>query len=394
MTFFAGGSMKITEDILYAGVNDTKIDLFEGQFHVPNGMSYNSYIILDEKTAVMDSVDHHFGEEWISNIEKICGEKTPDFLIVHHAEPDHSANILRFAERFPNAKIVSSLMAFNMLKNYFGTDFSDRRIIVKEGDTLSLGKHTLQFISAPNVHWPEVMFSFEQTEKVLFSADGFGKFGAIDEKDPLYDWECEARRYYFGIVGKFGANVQTALKKASSLDIKILCPLHGPVLSENVGKYIQLYDIWSSYGVESEGIAIAYTSVYGHTEKAVKSLEKKLLNAGCKKCAVSDLARCDIHEAVEDAFRYGTLVLATVTYNCDIFPTMKNFIEALKERNYQNRKIALIENGTWAPVAAKKIKALFEESKNISFANTVITIKGEMTEETDTQIDALVKEIV
>ena len=386
--------MKITDDILYAGVNDTKIDLFEGQFQVPDGMSYNSYIIRDEKIAVLDSVDQHFGDEWISTIEKLCDENAPDFLVVHHAEPDHSANILKFAEMFPNAKIVSSMTAFTMLKNYFGTDFSDRRIVVKDGDTLSLGKHTLTFISAPNVHWPEVMFSFEETEKVLFSADGFGKFGAIDEKDPLFDWACEARRYYFGIVGKFGANVQTALKKSSSHNIKIICPLHGPVLSKNISEHIHLYDVWSSYGVESEGVAIAYTSVYGHTEKAVKALEQKLLDSGCKKVAVSDLARCDTHEAVEDAFRYGTLVLATVTYNGDIFPTMKNFIEALKERNYQNRKIALIENGTWAPAAAKKMKALFEESKNISFANTVITIKGEMTNETDAQLEALAKELI
>ena len=386
--------MKISDDVIYVGVNDTAIDLFEGQFTVPDGMSYNSYVILDEKIAVMDSVDQNFGDEWLKKIETVLGGKKPDYLVVHHIEPDHSANILKFAEKYPEAKLVASVMAFNGLKNYFGTDFSDRRVVVKEGDALSLGKHNLKFVAAPNVHWPEVMLSYDETDKILFSADAFGKFGAIDEANPLDDWACEARRYYFGIVGKFGSFVQPVLKKAGGLDIKIICPLHGPVLSGDLSEYLKLYDTWSSYGVETEGVTVAYTSVYGHTKRAVETFVKKLEDAGCPKMEVIDLARGDVHEAIEAAFRYGKIVLASTTYCGEVFPAMREFIEALTERNYQNRKVAIIENGSWVPAAAKKMKELFANSKNITYCENNITIKGEATDANFAQMDALVKELI
>ena len=348
--------MKITNDIKYVGVNDHEIDLFEGQFIVPNGMSYNSYIIMDEKIAVMDSVDANFGDQWIANIKEVLADKSPDYLVVHHMEMDHSANIAKFMEVFPSAKIVSSKLAFVMMKNYFGTDFSENQIVVSEGSTLELGKHKLNFVAAPNVHWPEVIMSYESTDKVLFSADGFGKFGALDVEE---EWACEARRYYFGIVGKFGDAVQAVLKKLSGIDVKFICPLHGPVLSENLEYYINLYDTWSSYGVESEGVFVAYTSVYGNTKKAVEKFVEILKEKGCPKVAVADLAREDMAECVEDAFRYGKLILATTTYTNDIFPFMKEFIHHLTDRNYQNRKIGLIENGTWNPLAAKVMTNMF-----------------------------------
>ena len=383
--------MKITNDIKYVGVNDHEIDLFEGQFIVPNGMSYNSYIVMDEKIAVMDSVDANFGDQWIANIKEVLGDKTPDYLVVHHMEMDHSANIAKFMEVFPNAKIVSSKLAFVMMKNYFGTDFSENQIVVTEGSSLELGKHKLNFVTAPNVHWPEVIMSYESTDKVLFSADGFGKFGALDVEE---EWACEARRYYFGIVGKFGDAVQAVLKKLSGIDVNFICPLHGPVLSENLEYYINLYDTWSSYGVESEGVFVAYTSVYGNTKKAVEKFVEILKEKGCPKVAVADLAREDMAECVEDAFRYGKIILATTTYTNDIFPFMKEFIHHLTDRNYQNRKIGLIENGTWNPLAAKVMTKMFENSKDINFCSTVVTIKTAMNDKTVTDLEKLAEEIL
>lgn len=383
--------MKITNDIKYVGVNDHEIDLFEGQFIVPNGMSYNSYIIMDEKIAVMDSVDANFGDQWISNIKNELAGKSPDYLVVHHMEMDHSANIAKFMEVFPNAKIVSSKLAFVMMKNYFGTDFSENQIVVTEGSSLELGKHKLNFVTAPNVHWPEVIMSYESTDKVLFSADGFGKFGALDVEE---EWACEARRYYFGIVGKFGDAVQSVLKKLSGIDVNFICPLHGPVLSENLEYYINLYNTWSSYGVESEGVFVAYTSVYGNTKKAIEKFVEILKEKGCAKVAVADLAREDMAECVEDAFRYGKIILATTTYTNDIFPFMKEFIHHLTDRNYQNRKIGLIENGTWNPLAAKVMTKMFENSKNITFCPTVVTIKTAMNDETVNELEKLAEEIL
>ncbi len=380
----------ITKDIKYVGVNDRNIDLFEGQFIVPEGMAYNSYVIIDEKIAVMDTVDKNFGDEWLSNIKSVLGDRKPDYLIVQHMEPDHSANIFNFTKVYPDALVVSSDRAFKMMLNYFETDYSDRRIVVKEGDTLSLGQHTLSFIAAPMVHWPEVIMTYDSLDKVLFSADGFGKFGALDADE---DWACEARRYYFGIVGKFGAQVQNVLKKAADLDIEIICPLHGPILKENLGYYINLYNTWSSYGVESEGVAIFYTSVYGNTKKAVEILAEELKNSGCPKVAVTDLARDDMAEAVEDAFRYGKIILATTTYNGEIFPFMRTFIEELTERGYRNRKIGLMENGSWMPVAAKTMKRMLENSKDITFTDTTVSIHSAVKNDNIEQIKALVKEI-
>ena len=385
--------MQISDSIKYVGVNDHNIDLFEGQFHVPHGMSYNSYVILDEKTLVMDSVDAHFGEEWLSNITSILKNKAPDYLVVQHMEMDHSANIKLFMEKYPQAKIISSKMAFTMMKNYFGTDFSDRQIVVQEGSTLELGKHTLQFIAAPGVHWPEVIFTYEKSEGVLFSADAFGKFGANDYEDPE-GWTCEARRYYFGIVGKFGSNVQQVLKKASGLEIKTIAPLHGPLLKENLENYLSLYNTWSSYQVESEGVCILYTSVYGNTKMAAEKLAEILKDKGCPKVAVSDLAREDTYECVEDAFRYGKLVLASTTYNGGLFPTMREFIEHLTERNYQNRTVAFIENGRWAPAASKSMASLFAENKNLTFCSKKVTMKIAMTDETVKQLEELAEELI
>ena len=382
--------MEITKDIKYVGLNDHKIDLFEGQYDVPNGMAYNSYVIIDQKIAVMDTVDRHFTHEWLDNIEKVLGGKTPDYLIVQHMEPDHSANIVSFMNTYPGATIVSSEKAFVMMGNFFGTDFADRRTVIAEGDTLNLGTHTLTFVAAPMVHWPEVMVTYDSTDKVLFSADGFGKFGALDVEE---DWACEARRYYFGIVGKYGAQVQALLKKAAGLDIQTICPLHGPVLSENLGYYLNLYNIWSSYGVESEGILIAYTSVYGNTKKAVELLAEKLKANGCPKVAVNDLAREDMAECVEDAFRYGKIVLATTTYNAEIFPFMREFINHLTERGLKNKTVALIENGSWAPLAAKTMKAMLEPCKNITYADTTVRIMSALNEQSKAQIDELAKEL-
>ena len=380
----------ITKDIKYIGVNDHKIDLFEGQYVVPNGMAYNSYIIEDEKIAVFDTVDAKFGEEWLGYIKAVLGDKTPDYLIVGHMEPDHSANIDKFINAYPSVTVVATDKAFVMMKKFFGTDYADKRIVVKEGDNLSLGKHTLTFYTAPMVHWPEVMMTYDSTDKVLFSADGFGKFGALDIEE---DWACEARRYYFGIVGKYGAQVQAVLKKLGGLDIQIICPLHGPVLSENLGYYLDLYNTWSSYGVESKGILICYTSVYGNTKKAVELLAKELENNGCEKVSVNDLARCDMAEAVEDAFRYGKIVLATTTYNGEIFPFMREFINELTERGYKNRTIGIIENGSWAPMAAKTIKKMLENSKNLEFCETTVTINSALNEQSKQQISDLVKEL-
>ncbi|MDD6763276.1 MAG: flavin reductase [Clostridiales bacterium] len=382
--------MNITNDIRYVGVNDREIDLFEGQYIVPNGMAYNSYVIIDEKIAVMDTVDANFTHKWLDNIDNALGGRKPDYLIVQHMEPDHSANIDIFMKTYPEAVVVSSAKAFVMMQNFFGTDYSGRNIVVGEGDTLTLGSHTLTFVTAPMVHWPEVIVTYDSYDKVLFSADGFGKFGALDADE---DWACEARRYYIGIVGKYGEQVQALLKKAAALDIEKICPLHGPILTENLGYYLNLYNIWSSYGIESEGIMIAYTSVYGHTKKAVELLAEKLREKGCPKVVVNDLARCDMAEAVEDAFRYGKLVLATTTYNADIFPFMRSFIEHLTERNYQNRTIALIENGSWAPLAAKVMKGMFANSKNILFANTTVKIKSALNSESTEQLDALANEL-
>ncbi len=380
----------ITNDIKYIGVNDHKIDLFEGQYIVPNGMAYNSYAILDEKIAIMDSVDANFKDEWLGNIKSVLGDKTPDYLIVQHMEPDHSANVHEFALAYPDATIVATDRAFVMMKKFFGTDYADRRIVVKDGDTLSLGNHELVFCLAPMVHWPEVMMTYDATDKVLFSADGFGKFGALDIEE---DWACEARRYYFGIVGKYGAQVQAVLKKASALDIQIICPLHGPVLKENLPYYLDLYNTWSSYGVESEGTLICYTSVYGNTKKAVQMLADELKAKGCPKVVVNDLARCDMAEAVEDAFRYGKIILATTTYNGDIFPFMRNFIHELTERGYRNRKIGIVENGTWAPVVKNKITKMFENSKDLTFADTVVTIHSALNDTSREQIKQLAEEM-
>ena len=382
--------MKITQDVRYIGVSDHDLDLFEGQYEVPDGMAYNSYVILDEKIAVFDTVDKKFGDEWLDNLKNELNGRTPDYLVVLHMEPDHSANIAKFAGVYKDAKIVSSAAAFRMMKAYFGDEFTDRRIVVKEGDKLNLGKHELTFVGAPMVHWPEVIVAYESSEKLLFSADAFGKFGAFDVKA---DWACEARRYYFGIVGKYGVQAQNLLKKAAALDIEKILPLHGPLLTENLGYYFDLYNTWSSYGVESEGVTIAYTSVYGHTAEAVKTLKEEIEKAGVK-VAVHDLARCDESEAVEDAFRYGKLVLATTTYNASIFPFMQNFINALTERNYKNRKIGLIENGSWAPAAAKIMRAAFENSENIEFCPTTVKIVGAVSEENVGQIKSLAKEII
>ena len=382
--------MHITNDIRYVGVNDHEVDLFEGQYVVPNGMSYNSYVILDEKVAVMDTVDQHFGEEWLRNIAAVLEGRKPDYLIVQHMEPDHSANIDNFLRTYPEATVVSSAKAFAMMKNFFGTDYAERRIVVGEGDTLSLGVHTLAFVTAPMVHWPEVIVTYDVHDKVLFSADGLGKFGALDAEE---DWACEARRYYIGIVGKYGPQVQALLKKAATLDIATICPLHGPVLTENLGYYINLYDIWSSYKVEDEGVVIAYTSVYGNTKAAAELLAEKLKEYGCPAVEVMDLARDDMAEAVENAFRYSTLVLATTTYNADIFPFMKTFIHHLTERNYQNRTVAFVENGTWAPMAAKVMKGMFEKSKNITFAENTVKILSALSDDSRAQIDALAKEL-
>lgn len=382
--------MFITDDIRYVGVNDHNIDLFEGQYVVENGMAYNSYVIMDEQIAVMDTVDGNFTDEWLKNISDVIGDRKPSYLIVQHMEPDHSANVANFLDLYKDAKVVATAKAFVMMKQFFGTDYPERQIVVKEGDTLSLGTHTLTFVLAPMVHWPEVMVTYDSKDKVLFSADAFGKFGALDVEE---DWACEARRYYFGIVGKYGVQAQALLKKAAGLDIQTICALHGPVLKENLGYYLDLYNTWSSYGVESEGVVIAYTSVYGNTKKAVELLADKLTALGCPKVTVTDLARDDMAEAVEDAFRYGKLVLATTTYNGDIFPFMKTFIEHLTERGYRNRTIGLIENGSWAPTAAKTMLKMFEGSKNLTFTDTTVTIKSAVNTENEAQIAALAEEL-
>ena len=378
----------ITKDIKYVGVNDHEIDLFEGQYEVPCGMAYNSYVIIDERVAVMDSVDIRFADEWVERIKATLGDRTPDYLVVQHMEPDHSSSILFFLNAFPKATVVSSAKAFNMMRGFFGTDFEDRRIVVGEGDRLSLGRHELSFITAPMVHWPEVIVSYDSLDRVLFSADAFGKFGALDYDD---EWECEARRYYFGIVGKYGPQVQALLKKVAALDIQIICPLHGPVLSENIGHYIGLYDTWSAYRPESAGVCIAYTSVYGNTKAAAELLACELEARGVR-VAISDLARCDMHEAVEDAFRYDRLVLATTTYNGDVFPFMKEFIDHLTERNYQNRRVAFIENGSWAAMATKVMRAMLEKSKNLTYADNTVKITSALNEDSRAQIKALAEE--
>ena len=382
--------MDITKDIKYVGVNDHDIDLFEGQYVVENGMAYNSYVIMDEKIAVFDTVDARFRHEWLDNLSEALGGRKPDYLIVQHMEPDHSANIISFINTYPDAKIVASAKAFVMMEQFFGKDLSDRQIVISEGSTLDLGKHTLNFVSAPMVHWPEVMVTYDSYDKVLFSADGFGKFGALDVDE---DWACEARRYYFGIVGKYGAQVQKLLQKASNLDIEKICPLHGPILTEDLGYYLGLYNTWSSYGVETEGIMIAYTSVYGNTKKAVETLADKLKAKGCPKVVLNDLARCDMAEAVEDAFRYGKIVFATTTYNADIFPFMRTFIDALTEREFKNKTVAFVENGTWAPLAAKVMKGMFENSKNINFVEPVVHLRSAMNETSSAEIEALAEEL-
>ena len=382
--------MNITKDIKYVGVNDREIDLFEGQYKVENGMAYNSYIIEDEKIAVFDTVDARFGKEWLANLAAALEGRAPDYLVVSHMEPDHSANISGFARVYPDAKIVASAKAFVMMQQFFGTDFADRRVVVGEGDSLSLGAHTLTFYTAPMVHWPEVIVTYDSKDKVLFSADGFGKFGALDCDE---DWACEARRYYFGIVGKYGAQVQNLLKKAAALDIEIICPLHGPVLTENLGYYIGLYDTWSSYKTETEGVVIAYTSVYGNTEKAALALADKLKEYGCEKVCTNDIARCDMAEVVEDAFRYDRIVLATTTYNADIFPFMREFITHLTERNFQNKTVAFIENGSWAPMAAKVMRGMLDGCKNLTFAENTVTVKSAADENALAQLDALAREL-
>ena len=382
--------MYITDDIRYIGVNDHGIDLFEGQYVVPNGMAYNSYIIMDEKTAVMDSVDANFTQEWLGNIAAQLDGRNLDYIIVQHMEPDHSASIFEFSKAYPDAKIVASSKAFAMMKNFFGTDFAERQVVVNEGSKLSLGKHELNFITAPMVHWPEVIMTYDSTDKVLFSADAFGKFGALDVEE---DWACEARRYYIGIVGKYGTQVQAVLRKAAKMDIEKICSLHGPVLTENLGYYINLYDIWSSYKPEEEGVVIAYTSIYGNTKKAVMQLAEELKANGCEKVVVNDLARCDWAEAVEDAFRYSKIVFATTTYNADIFPAMKQFIDHLTERNFSNRTVAFMENGSWAPVATKLMKAMFEKSKDLTFAENTVKIMSALNDESTAQLKALAKEL-
>lgn len=379
----------MTNDIRYVGVNDHAIDLFEGQYIVPNGMSYNSYVILDEKIAVMDTVDQNFGDQWLENIEAVLAGRKPDYLVVQHMEPDHSANVAKFLEKYPEAVVVATARAFVMMKNFFGTDYADRRVQVGEGDTLELGRHVLNFVLAPMVHWPEVMLTYDQTDKVLFSADAFGKFGALDVEE---DWACEARRYYIGIVGKYGAQVQAVLKKAAALDIETICPLHGPILTENLGYYIGLYDTWSAYRPETEGVLIAYNSVYGNTAAAVKLLEEKLQEKGAT-VVVQDLARCDMAEAVEDAFRYSKMVLATPTYNGDVFPFMKSFIHHLTERNYQNRTVGLMENGSWAPMAARVMRGMLEKSKNLTFTETTVTITSALNAASTAQVEALAEEL-
>ena len=382
--------MTITNDIRYIGVNDHDIDLFEGQYIVPEGMAYNSYVIIDEKIAVMDTVSADFGEEWLANLENVLAGRKPDYLIIHHMEPDHSANIDKFISAYPEAAVVGNAKTFEMIDQFFGSGLCKNRLAVKNGEMLSLGRHELTFLFAPMVHWPEVMMSYDGADKALFSADAFGKFGALDCQDK--EWDCEARRYYTGIVGKYGMQVQAVLKKAAALDIKMICPLHGPVLTGDLSHYMSLYDTWSSYGVESEGVCIAYTSVYGNTKRAAELLAKKLEERGCK-AAISDLARCDMAAAVEDAFRYGKLVLATTTYNADIFPFMRQFIDHLTERNYQNRTLGFIENGTWAPAAAKIMKAMFERSKNINYIDTTVTLRSAMTDENAEAIDRMAEEL-
>ena len=382
--------MFVTEDIRYIGVNDHDVDLFEGQYTVENGMSYNSYVILDEKVAVMDTVDAHFGVEWLQNLETELNGRRPDYLVVQHMEPDHSANIAVFMETYPEAQIVSSAKAFVMMQQFFGTDFPERKVVVGEGSTLKLGRHTLTFVTAPMVHWPEVIVTYDSTDKVLFSADGFGKFGALDVEE---DWADEARRYYIGIVGKYGAQVQALLKKAAALDIAIICPLHGPALNENLGYYLDKYNTWSSYAVEDEGVVIAYTSVYGHTKEAVEELAEKLNQRGCPNVVVADLARCDMAEVVADAFRYSKLVLATTTYNATIFPHMQSFIDHLTARNYQGRTVGMIENGAWAPMAAKVMKKMLETSKNLTYTDTTVTVKCALNDASRAQIDALADEL-
>ena len=381
---------KITEDIYYAGVNDHQVDLFEGQFAVPNGMAYNSYVIMDEKIAIMDTVDVNFGEEWLANLSEILGDRKPDYLVVQHMEPDHSANITKFVETYPEAKVVGNAKTFQMIENFFGLDLADKQEVVTNNGTLSLGSHELTFVFAPMVHWPEVMVTYDSKDKILFSADGFGKFGALDAEE---DWACEARRYYFGIVGKYGAQVQALLKKAATLDIEKICPLHGPILTENLGYYLDLYQTWSSYGVETEGVMIAYASVYGNTKKAAELLSEELKVNGCPRVVVADLAREDMAECIEDAFRHGKLVLATITYNGGVFPFMQTFIDGLKERNFQNRTVGIIENGSWAPIAAKNIKSMMEGCKNLTWAETTVTIKSGVKEETKAQIKALADEL-
>lgn len=382
--------MEITRDIKYAGVNDHDIDLFEGQYTVRNGMSYNSYVILDEKTAVLDTVDANFTQEWMDNLSSILADRTPDYLIIHHMEPDHSANIANFMAAYPDTQIVASAAAFNMMKQFFGTDYAERKTVVREGDTLSLGKHTLTFLTAPMVHWPEVIVTYDSYDRALFSADAFGKFGALDVED---DWADEARRYYIGIVGKFGMQVQNLLKKAAALDIQRICPLHGPVLSEDPGYYLDLYNTWSSYAVETEGIMIAYTSIYGNTRKAVELLAEKLREKGCPEVVVADLARGDMAENVGNAFRYGKLVLATSTYNGGIFPFMREFINGLTERNYQNRTVGLIENGSWAPMAAKTMRSMLEGCKDLTFTENSVQIRSALNDESTAQLDALAEEL-
>jgi flavorubredoxin/flavin reductase (DIM6/NTAB) family NADH-FMN oxidoreductase RutF len=380
----------VTDTVLYVGVNDHAVDLFEGQYVVPNGMAYNSYVVMDQKIAVFDTVDARFKHEWLDNLENALAGRKPDYLIVQHMEPDHSANIMTFATQYPDAKIVASNKAFTMMQNFFGTDFADRRVVVGEGDTLELGEHTLTFVTAPMVHWPEVLMTYDAKDRILFSADGFGKFGALDAEE---DWACEARRYYFGIVGKYGAQVQAVLKKAANLDIQTICPLHGPVLKENLGYYLNLYQTWSSYGVESEGVFIAYTSVYGNTKKAVELLADKLKAKGCPKVSVADLAREDMAEAVEDAFRYGKLVIASTTYNADVFPFMRTFLEHLVERGYKKRTIGIIENGSWAPMAAKTMKAILEPCKELKFTDAQVKIMSAMNDENKQQIEAMAEEL-
>lgn len=382
--------MKISNNVKYIGVFDTETDLFEGQYKIPDGISYNSYVIIDEKIAVLDTVDKNFGDEWLKNLSAVLGDKKPDYLVVHHMEPDHSANIARFMDVYPEATIVSSAAAFRMMQNFFGTAFENRRLLVGENDELSLGKHTLKFIAAPMVHWPEVIMSYEVSEKILFSADGFGRFGSTDEKD---DWADEARRYYIGIVGKYGVQVQAVLKKAAALEISKICPLHGPVLTKNIGEYDKLYDIWSSYAVETDGTVIAYASVYGNTEKAAKLLAKKLESKG-EKVEIYDLARTDVSEAVAAAFRYEKLVLASITYNTDVFPYMKEFINHLTERDFKNRTVAFIENGSWAPTAAKTMRTMLEKCKNLVFAETTVKITSALNESSETQIEKLADELV